>query len=46
VVKSTALPEVLSSIPSNYRVAHNHLMSSSLVFEDTDTVYSCKQINL
>jgi hypothetical protein len=38
----TALPEVLSSIPSNYMVAHNHLelvlMHSSGVSEDSDSV--------
>jgi hypothetical protein len=38
----TALPEVLSSIPSNHMVAHNHLqwdsISSSGVSEDSDTV--------
>jgi len=37
-----ALPEVLSSILSNHRVAHNHLqrdpMLSSGVFEDSDSV--------
>ena len=37
-----ALPEVLSSIPSNYMVAHNHLswdlMPSSGVSEDSDSV--------
>ena len=35
----TALPEILSSIPSNYMVAHNHLkwglMPSSGVSEDS-----------
>jgi hypothetical protein len=35
-----ALPEVLSSIPSNHMVAHNHLeyglMTSSGVNEDSD----------
>jgi hypothetical protein len=39
----TALPEVLSSIPSNHMVAHYHLswdlMPSSGVSEDS---YSCK----
>jgi hypothetical protein len=38
----TALPEVLSSIPSNHMVAHNHLqwdlMPSSGVSEDSDSV--------
>jgi hypothetical protein len=38
----TVLPEVLSSIPSNHMVAHNHLqwnlMSSSGVSEDSDGV--------
>ena len=36
----TALPEVLSSIPSNPMVAHNHgiLMPSSDVSEDSYTV--------
>jgi hypothetical protein len=38
----TALPEVLSSIPSNNMVAHNHLlwdlMPSSGVSEDSDSV--------
>jgi hypothetical protein len=38
----TALPEDLSSIPSNHMVAHNHLywdpMPSSGVSEDTDSV--------
>jgi hypothetical protein len=37
-----ALPEVLSSIPSNHMVAHNHLewdlMPSSGVSEDSDSV--------
>ena len=37
-----ALPEVLSSIPSSYTVAHNHLewdlMPSSGVSEDSDSV--------
>jgi hypothetical protein len=37
-----ALPEVLSSIPFNHMVAHNHLycdlMPSSAVFEDSDNV--------
>jgi len=38
----TALPEVLSSIPSNHMVAHNHLygepMPSSGLPEDSDSV--------
>jgi hypothetical protein len=38
-----ALPEVLSSIPSNHMVAHNHLqwdpMPSSSVSEDHDGVF-------
>jgi hypothetical protein len=38
----TALPKVLSSIPSNNTVAHNHLswdpMPSSGVSEDSDSV--------
>jgi hypothetical protein len=38
----TALPEVLSSIPSNHMVAHNHLqldpMTSSGVSEDSNSV--------
>jgi hypothetical protein len=38
----TALPEVLSSIPSNHMVAHNHLywnlMSSSGVSEKSDGI--------
>jgi len=38
----TILPEVLSSIPSNYMVAHNHLswdlMPSLGVSEDSDSV--------
>jgi hypothetical protein len=38
----TALPEVLSSIPSNHMVAHNHLkwysISSPGVSEDRDSV--------
>ena len=38
----TALPEFLSSIPSNHMVAHNHLqwnlMPSSGVSEDSDSV--------
>jgi hypothetical protein len=40
----TALLEVLSSIPSNHVVAHNHLyrdlMPSSGMFEDIDSVFS------
>ena len=39
----TALPEVLSSIPSNHMVAHNHLqwdlMPSSGVSEDNYSVH-------
>jgi hypothetical protein len=39
----TALPEVLSSIPSNHMVAHNHLfwdpMPSSGVSEDSTHIY-------
>jgi hypothetical protein len=31
----TALPKVLSSNPSNHMVAHNHLMPSSGVSEDS-----------
>jgi len=38
----TALPQVLSSIPSNHMVAHNHLewdlMPSSGVSEDSNSV--------
>jgi hypothetical protein len=38
----TALPEVLSSIPSNHMMAHNHLkwdpMPSSGVYEDSYSV--------
>jgi hypothetical protein len=38
----TALPEILSSIPSNHMVAHNHLkwnlMPSSGVFEESNGV--------
>jgi hypothetical protein len=38
----TALPEVLSSIPSNHIVAHNHLqwdlMPFSVVSEENDSV--------
>ena len=42
----TALPEVLSSIPSNHMVAHNHLMPSSGVSEDSYSVLTCiKKIN-
>ena len=41
-VKSTTLPEVLSSILSNHLVTHNHLqwdlMPSSGVSEDSDSV--------
>jgi hypothetical protein len=39
---STALPEVLSSIPSNHMIAHSHLsldpMPSSCVCEDSNGV--------
>jgi hypothetical protein len=38
----TALPEVLSSIPSNHMVAHNHhkwdLMPSSSVSEESNSI--------
>jgi hypothetical protein len=34
----TALPEVLSSNPSNHMVAQNHLIPSSGVSEDSDSV--------
>jgi hypothetical protein len=38
----TSLPEILSSIPSNHMVAHNHLschpMPSSGVSEESDSV--------
>ena len=34
----TALPEVLSSIPSKHMVAHNHLTPSSGVSEDSYSV--------
>jgi hypothetical protein len=34
----TALPEVLSSVLSNHMVAHNHLMPSSGVSEDSYSV--------
>jgi hypothetical protein len=34
----TALPQVLSSIPSNHMVAHNHLMPSSGVSENSYSV--------
>jgi hypothetical protein len=42
----TALPKVLSSIPSNHIVAHNHPyimdpMPSSGVSEDSDSVLIC-----
>jgi hypothetical protein len=41
------LPEVLSSIPSNYMVAHNHLIPSSDVSEDSNSALICiKEINL
>jgi hypothetical protein len=40
----TALPEVLSSIPSNHMVTHNHLqwdpMPSSSESEDSDGVFT------
>jgi hypothetical protein len=40
-----AFPEVLSSIPSNHVVAHNHLkwdlMPSSGVSEESDSVLAC-----
>jgi hypothetical protein len=36
----TALPEVLSSIPSNHMVAHNHLQCPLLVHLKRTTVYS------
>jgi len=42
----TALSEVLSSIPSNHMVAHNHLqwdlMPASGVSEDSDSVLNIK----
>ena len=41
----TALPKVVSSIPSNHMVAHNHLQwdpMSLLLCLKTATVYSCK----
>jgi hypothetical protein len=34
----TALPEVLSSNPSTHMVAHNHLVPSPGVSEDSDSV--------
>jgi hypothetical protein len=34
----TALPEVLSSIPSNHMVAHDHLGPSSGVSDDSYSV--------
>jgi hypothetical protein len=34
----TALPKFLSSNPSNHMVAHNHLMPSSGVSEDSHSV--------
>jgi hypothetical protein len=41
----TALPEVLSSVPSNHMVAHNHLkwdvMASSGVSEENYGVVIC-----
>jgi len=46
----TALPEVLSSNPSNHMVAHNHLqwdlMPSSGVSEDSDNVLIYRKLNL
>jgi hypothetical protein len=47
----TALPEVLSSIPSNHMVAHNYLswdlMSSSGESEDSNSVLTyIKHVNL
>jgi hypothetical protein len=40
----TAFPEVLRSIPSNHKVAHNHLdwdlMTSSGVSGDSDSVFT------
>jgi hypothetical protein len=45
----TALPEVLSSIPSIHKVAHNHvkwnLVPSSGVSEDSDSVLIYIKIN-
>jgi hypothetical protein len=45
----TALPEVVSSIPSNHMVAHNHLrwdlMPSSGVSEESDSVLIDKKKN-
>jgi hypothetical protein len=45
----TALPDVLSSIPSNHMVAHNHLewdlMPSSGVSEDSYSVLTYTKIN-
>ena len=46
----TALPEVLSSIPSNHMLVRNHLvygqMFSSCVSEDSDSVFThIKQVN-
>jgi hypothetical protein len=39
----TALPEVLSSIPSNQVVAHSHPMPSSGVSEDSYSVLIYKK---
>jgi hypothetical protein len=39
----TALPEVLSSIPSNHVVAHNHPMPPSGVSEDSYSVLIYKK---
>ena len=41
----TALPEVLSSNPSNHMVTHNHLMLSSPVSEDSNSVLIKHKIN-
>jgi len=45
----TALPEVLSSIPNNHMVAHNHLywdlMPSSGVSEDSNSVLTYIKIS-
>jgi hypothetical protein len=41
----TVLPEVLSSVPSNHMVLHNHLqwdlLPTSSVSEDRDSVLIC-----
>jgi hypothetical protein len=46
----TALSKILSSIPSNHMVAHNHLqwglLPSSGVSEDSDSVLTHNKINL